>query len=352
MWQLADQRGTVALSSFLFHRNTSLNTASTGISFLLSRQYLSCKYSCILSLCTCLFLFLGLLLLSVSGSVLHVFSFRSHPRTFRHLTFVSTLLIKMIHSHSRSSIVVVWPCELRAQCAPTRNHQRQQRRHRFPHWYVIPFIMFILLQVSDKAPDHAIGYLAIHLLGLSTGTFLLPPSPSYFRRRQQAYTKSLSQTKNTSVSSSGATSGMEKADYLTHGPDGPASSWEAVGQVVGDEAGETYRENDRTATELASYAFIWWTLLGACSLLGVGGGVSRRMVYSRFIQLHQSFLLPCFVSLCGFLTLLSSLSDRRTSPTSHGSQRTTPPSSLDISSSTSTSSHPRCSNRYIRQRQN
>ncbi|EDR10435.1 uncharacterized protein LACBIDRAFT_152132, partial [Laccaria bicolor S238N-H82] len=30
------------------------------------------------------------------------------------------------------------------------------------------------------------GYLAIHLLGLSAGTLVLPPSPSFFRRRQQA----------------------------------------------------------------------------------------------------------------------------------------------------------------------
>lgn len=154
-----------------------------------------------------------------------------------------------------------------------------------------PYTMFTFLDVSNKTSDYATGYLAIHLLGLSTGTFLLPPSPSCFRRRQQSYTKSLSQANSFSTSSSDVKAEMEKTDYLTHGPDSPADSWSAVGQAVGDEVGETYRENDRTATELASYAFIWWTLLGACSLLGVGGGVSRRMVCPIIIYLQQFPLL-------------------------------------------------------------
>lgn len=81
---------------FVSDRNTSLNTASTGISFSLSRQYLSCKYYCILSLCTCLSLFLGLLLLSVSGSVSDALSLHSHPRTFRHASSVFTLLIELL----------------------------------------------------------------------------------------------------------------------------------------------------------------------------------------------------------------------------------------------------------------
>ena len=38
------------------------------------------------------------------------------------------------------------------------------------------------------------------------------------------------------------------------------------------------RENDRTAIELCSYAFLWWISLGAEKLFGIGGGVSRRLV--------------------------------------------------------------------------
>lgn len=92
MWYVADRCGT----GFVSDRNTSLNTASTGISFSLSRQYLSCKYYYILSSCTCLSLFLGLLLLSVSGSVSDALSLHSHPRTFRHASSVFTLLIELL----------------------------------------------------------------------------------------------------------------------------------------------------------------------------------------------------------------------------------------------------------------
>jgi glucosaminylphosphatidylinositol acyltransferase len=84
------------------------------------------------------------------------------------------------------------------------------------------------------------GYLAIHLLGLSSGILILPPTPSFFRRQQQAEKR------------------PKKADHTV-----PLSS---------------PRENDKTAVELFSYTAIWWTLLGLTNLIGVGGGVSRRMV--------------------------------------------------------------------------
>lgn len=38
------------------------------------------------------------------------------------------------------------------------------------------------------------------------------------------------------------------------------------------------RENDKTATELCSYAVVWWVVLGITLAIGVGGGVSRRVV--------------------------------------------------------------------------
>jgi glucosaminylphosphatidylinositol acyltransferase len=38
------------------------------------------------------------------------------------------------------------------------------------------------------------------------------------------------------------------------------------------------RENDKTATELCSYAVVWWVVLGIALAVNLGGGVSRRVV--------------------------------------------------------------------------
>ncbi|THH17244.1 hypothetical protein EW146_g3541 [Bondarzewia mesenterica] len=125
-----------------------------------------------------------------------------------------------------------------------------------------------LISANKEGIVSLTGYLAIHLLGLSTGTILLPPSPSYFRHRQRA----LSHTKRR-VSNAGAANG--EPPVKTQMP--------------------VLRENDKTATELISYAVIWWALLGACTLLKIGGGVSRRMVNLPYIAwvaaYNTSFLL-------------------------------------------------------------
>jgi glucosaminylphosphatidylinositol acyltransferase len=92
--------------------------------------------------------------------------------------------------------------------------------------------------------------MAIHLLGLSTGTLILPPTPSYFRRMQQAHAKSHSRDR----------SGGSETDN------------------AGTPTTSLHRQNDKTATELFSYAVVWWALMGLTALLGIGGGVSRRMV--------------------------------------------------------------------------
>lgn len=106
-----------------------------------------------------------------------------------------------------------------------------------------------LISANKEGIISLFGYLAIHLFGLSTGTILLPPSPSYFRRQQQ---------QNTRRRRDSNASRPEKA---------------------------IKRENDKTATELCSYAILWWAFLGLSRLANIDYGISRRMVNSH-IQAH------------------------------------------------------------------
>jgi len=104
------------------------------------------------------------------------------------------------------------------------------------------------------------GYLAIHLLGLSTGTLIIPHSPSYFRRQQAAVKR---RRKNDAI---------DRTDAAT----------EAIQDQVSVPA---YRENDKTATELFSYAVIYWVLFGISKYLHIGGpDVSRRLVRSCYLS--------------------------------------------------------------------
>ncbi|KAI0062497.1 GWT1-domain-containing protein [Artomyces pyxidatus] len=120
-----------------------------------------------------------------------------------------------------------------------------------------------LINANKEGIVSLTGYFAIHLLGLSTGTLILPPSPSFFRRRQQ------------------------KAGHVKR---------ESESEFNKTPPRSIHRENDKTATELFSYTFIWWTLLGATRLVGIGGeGVSRRLVNLPYIfwvaAYNTSFIL-------------------------------------------------------------
>lgn len=112
---------------------------------------------------------------------------------------------------------------------------------------------------SLVSPDHGHtysgrGYLAIHLLGLSTGTLIIPHSPSYFRRQQVA-------AKGRRNNDAGG-----RTDSAT----------DAIQRKVDV---PVYRENDKTATELFSYAVIYWVLFSISKYLHIGGpDVSRRVV--------------------------------------------------------------------------
>ena len=83
------------------------------------------------------------------------------------------------------------------------------------------------------------GYLSLHIMGLSLGTIILPPSPSFFRKQQRI------------LSEGDHSQSLTKLD-----PSAP-------------------RQNAKTTIELFSYALMWWTLL---TLVRRGLQVSRRMV--------------------------------------------------------------------------
>ncbi|KAH7928358.1 GWT1-domain-containing protein [Leucogyrophana mollusca] len=100
-----------------------------------------------------------------------------------------------------------------------------------------------------------LGYVSIHLLGLSTGTIILPPSPSYFRKSRDALREG---------------SGNHTL------PLDPAIP----------------RQHAKTVIELFSYSAVWWVLLGFTRL---GVDVSRRMANSPYVlwvaAFNTSFIL-------------------------------------------------------------
>ena len=116
-----------------------------------------------------------------------------------------------------------------------------------------------------------LGYLAIQLLGLSVGTIILPPSPSFFRRRQKMLVNKDLKRRNSDPAAG-------KADLDIAAP----------------------RQTAKTATELCSYSIIWWSFLGLLRFFkvdgtwGPEGGVSRRMVKTKFGDMIRYSLLNFF----------------------------------------------------------
>ncbi|KAF8912517.1 GWT1-domain-containing protein [Mucidula mucida] len=98
------------------------------------------------------------------------------------------------------------------------------------------------------------GYLAIHTFGLSTGTLILPPSPSYFRRFQRRFS-------------------------------------ETGSFGLGEQRSYTRRKNTNAAMELFSYTVLWWTCMGLVRGLKIDGkeGVSRRVVNLSYVMWIAAF---------------------------------------------------------------
>jgi len=117
------------------------------------------------------------------------------------------------------------------------------------------------------------GYLAIHLLGLSTGTLLLPPSPSVFRHQRDELL----------------------AVTPTHPAQPPSPAADGRSRRGSIVLPNDRRENDKTAIELCSWAVVWWVLLGIEKSVNMGGGISRRLVNLPYVTyvaaFNTSFLL-------------------------------------------------------------
>jgi len=134
------------------------------------------------------------------------------------------------------------------------------------------FVLFAprtdFLSANKEGIVSLFGYFAIHLLGLSTGTMILPPSPSSFRRQQLG--------------------GLNARPRR-----GSNASLAALSST------NPQREDDKTATELAAYAILWWTFLGLSSFLASVAGVSRRLVNLPYIlwvaAFNTSFILGYFL---------------------------------------------------------
>ena len=114
-----------------------------------------------------------------------------------------------------------------------------------------------LISANKEGLISLIGYLALHLLGISTGTIILPPSPSYFRRVQRHFSAT------------------------------------GVLRVGGDSTSiKKVRKSDKMAMELFSYTILWWACMGLVRLFRIDGdeGVSRRVVcVNMFLSMADVF---------------------------------------------------------------
>ncbi|KAH8103095.1 GWT1-domain-containing protein [Cristinia sonorae] len=134
--------------------------------------------------------------------------------------------------------------------------------------YVLNAPRVTLISQNKEGLISLTGYLAIHLLGMSTGTLLLPPSPSVFRHQRDELLASTS---------------------TAHRPQGPNTDVDGRSRRGSVIMPKNKRENDKTAIELVSWAVVWWVLLGVEKAFGMGGGISRRLVNLPYVTYVAAF---------------------------------------------------------------
>ncbi|TFK43019.1 GWT1-domain-containing protein [Crucibulum laeve] len=154
--------------------------------------------------------------------------------------------------------------------------------------YVLTVPRTSLISANKEGIISLTGYLSIHLLGLSAGTIVLPPSPSFFRRLQQSLARNPKRRNS----------------------DPPAPRY-VDSSAGGLELGAP-RQLGKTVIEMCSYALVWWSFLGLSRVFKIGGkwgaegGVSRQMVNLPYIlwvaAFNTSFLLAYLLvlDLCFF----------------------------------------------------
>ncbi|KIJ91233.1 hypothetical protein K443DRAFT_686228 [Laccaria amethystina LaAM-08-1] len=216
-------------------------------------------------------IFLGLVrVLLVKGT-----EYPEHETEYgRHWNFFITLALVPILQVLLHPIIIYLPVSLLGVLIAVG--QQSALSHFALESYILTAPRTSIISANKEGIVSLPGYLAIHLLGLSAGTLVLPPSPSFFRRRQQGLADKLTKRR---ISDAGL---KPDKDLDLAGP----------------------RQTGKTANELCSYSIVWWGFLGLTKLAnfkGQWGGVSRRMANLPYIlwvaAFNTSFLLAYLVVL-------------------------------------------------------
>jgi hypothetical protein len=140
------------------------------------------------------------------------------------------------------------------------------------------------------------GYLSIHLLGLSIGLLIFPPTPSHFRRMITAQFFDTSEpAQNNKYQAVASRSSIDEDRYGTSSDEDVAyakTSWidnaskvkedDSVDSHKAQERGKsspaTRREDGKTAIELCSYGVLYLVLFAVVRIWPSEDDVSRRLV--------------------------------------------------------------------------
>ncbi|KAG6336647.1 hypothetical protein ID866_2428 [Astraeus odoratus] len=130
-----------------------------------------------------------------------------------------------------------------------------------------------IISANKEGLISLLGYVSIHIMGLSIGMTVLPPKPSYFRKREA---------------------------YITDGKK-DKTNWDLTAP----------RQTTKIAAELSAYAIVWWVLL---AFIRLRLDVSRRMANLPYIlwtsAFNASFILGyCLLDMFFFPTRISRLKD-------------------------------------------